>query len=353
MPRRPARSLLRLSLPLLLFSCSQAPAPSSRPSKASDPYAAGTSYPWSDRLDAPIGDPYTAGRAFPWTGPSTAAPGLGATQVRGGDNFLSDLTWTSATNAWGPVEKDRSNGEQALGDGRVLTIGTQTFAKGLGVHASSTLSYALGGVCQTFSAQVGVDDEVGDRGSVVFQVYGDGVKLYDSGVTRGADAVKAVSVNVTGRSELKLVVTNGGDSIDYDHADWASAKVSCAPPPAPTGERFLSDLAWTSATNAWGPVEKDRSNGEQALGDGRVLTIGTQTFAKGLGVHAASTLSYYLGGACQTFSAQVGVDDEVGDRGSVVFQVYGDGVKLYDSGVTRGADAVKAVSVNVTGRSDL
>ena len=49
--------------------------------------------------------------------------------------YLSDLTWTSATNGWGPVEKDKSNGEQAAGDGRTITLNTVTFAKGLGAHA--------------------------------------------------------------------------------------------------------------------------------------------------------------------------------------------------------------------------
>ncbi|MEU3504029.1 alpha-galactosidase, partial [Streptomyces hundungensis] len=37
------------------------------------------------------------------------------------------------------------------------------------------------------------------------------------------------------------------------------------PVPPPTGLDQLSDLPWTSAVNGWGPVERDRSNGEQAL----------------------------------------------------------------------------------------
>ncbi|PYE53474.1 NPCBM/NEW2 domain-containing protein, partial [Deinococcus yavapaiensis] len=89
------------------------------------------------------------------------------------------------------------------------------------------------------------------------QVYGDGVKLYDSGVTRGADAVKAVSVNVTGRSDLKLVVTNGGDSIDYDHADWASAKVVCGSATTPPGASARVLLAVPSALRST-PFDVDR-----------------------------------------------------------------------------------------------
>ncbi|MFD1732215.1 NPCBM/NEW2 domain-containing protein [Deinococcus malanensis] len=96
-----------------------------------------------------------------------------------------------------------------------------------------------------------------------------------------------------GVRELRLV-TEGGTSIDYDHADWGNARVSCTAT-APTGEPFLSDLPYTSATNGWGPVELDRSNGEQGLGDGRTLTIGSQASSKGLGVHSPSTVTYYLG----------------------------------------------------------
>ena len=36
--------------------------------------------------------------------------------------FISDLTWTSATNGWGPTERDRSNGEDGAGDGGVLRL---------------------------------------------------------------------------------------------------------------------------------------------------------------------------------------------------------------------------------------
>lgn len=43
------------------------------------------------------------------------------------------------------------------------------------------------------------------------------------------------------------------------------------------------------------------------------------TYEKGLGVHAYSKVSYYLGGNCSFFTSDVGVDDEAGERGSVVF----------------------------------
>ena len=57
-------------------------------------------------------------------------------------SYLSDVTWTSMTNGWGPVEKDRSNGENAAADGGPIRLNGVTFAKGLGAHAASDVRYA-------------------------------------------------------------------------------------------------------------------------------------------------------------------------------------------------------------------
>ncbi|WP_051935669.1 NPCBM/NEW2 domain-containing protein [Deinococcus sp. YIM 77859] len=310
------------------------------------------SYPWQDRLDPPGSNPYANGRQYAWQG-VRAASVLGPQAVPGGDNYLSDVTYTSATNSWGPIEKDRSNGEQGAGDGRPLTLNGQTYTKGLGVHAHSELVYTLTTPCTAFTASVGVDDEVGSRGSVIFQVYGDGRLLYDSGRLTGASPTQAVQVDLSGVGTLRLVVTDGGDNIDYDHADWADAKVSCAPPPPPSTTSFLSDLGTLAASNGWGPFEKDRSNGEQLSGDGRPLTLNGQTYTKGLGVHAHSSLRYALGGNCTAFTASVGVDDEVGSRGSVIFQVYTDGTLAYQSPLLTGASPTQAVQVDVSGKQEL
>lgn len=335
---------------LLLAACSQTPAPA--PGSAGDlppgsPYADGRQYPWSDRLDAAGAEPYADGRTYDWASP-TAASGVNAQALAAGRNYLSDLQWTSASSGWGPVERDRSNGEQGKKDGTTLKVGGRVFAKGLGVHAASEIRYALGGQCQTFTAFVGIDEEVGGRGSAQFRVLGDGKVLFDSGVRRGRDLSLPVNVSVAGVKELRLSVSDGGDNNHYDHADWGEAAVECAAA-QPEGDVFLSDLPYASATSGWGPVEFDRSNGSQAQFDGRPLTIGGRVFAKGLGTHAFSVLSYDLGGRCNTFSAQLGLDDEVGARGSVVFQVYGDDRKLYDSGVLRGSDAATRAEVRVDG----
>ncbi|CAN5505061.1 hypothetical protein BH09PLA1_BH09PLA1_33340 [soil metagenome] len=451
--------------------------------------------------------------------------------------YLSNLTPTTATNGWGPYEKDKSNGEAGANDGKTITLNGVTYAKGLGVHAASELRYTLSGNYNQFLADVGVDDEVGSGGSVVFQVWDNlGNKLYDSGSMGGLTATKSITLDVTGKQELRLIVTDSGNGNNSDHADWANARllknttptfaVNPVPPAtineagtysavgsfadpgagpwtasvnygdgsgdqpltlnadktfaldhiyfqngaytvtvtvnngatnasnsgtatvinvAPTftlpaivasgpvfafagsftdpgtldtftatvdygeghgvetltlnsdktfnlsntynfngtysvkvtitddgggvtsktmsvtvtggmdrQETFLSDLAFTSTTNGWGPVERDKSNGEQGANDGRTITIKGVTYAKGLGVHAASDVRVNLaGGNYTSFSTDYGVDDEEGGAGSVKFQIYLDGVLVFDSGTVRGGQAAKSITINVAGKSEL
>jgi beta-galactosidase GanA len=140
---------------------------------------------------------------------------------------VSALPFVAATNGWGPVERNLSNGEAGAGDGKTLTVGGKTYASGLGAHAAGEVQLHLGKRCTRFTAEVGVDDEV-SGGSVVFQVLADGKLLYDSQKLTGADGAKAVDVDVTGAYFLSLVVGDAGDGNGQDHADWADARVTCA-----------------------------------------------------------------------------------------------------------------------------
>ncbi|WP_165949129.1 NPCBM/NEW2 domain-containing protein [Kribbella turkmenica] len=146
-----------------------------------------------------------------------------------GDTWVSDLEFLDSTNGWGPVERDRSNGEDGAADGNPITLDGVRYAKGLGTHAPSVVSVRIGGNCSTFTAKVGVDDEMDDRGKVSFKVLVDGVAKYTSDLLTGTSPTANVSVDVSGGQTLTLQVTDGGDGITSDHGDWAEAKVSCNP----------------------------------------------------------------------------------------------------------------------------
>jgi len=142
-----------------------------------------------------------------------------------GTTYISDLTWTSATNGWGPVEKDMSNGEQASGDGHTISLHGVKYAKGIGCHAQSIITYNLAGKYSQFTSDIGIDDETGGYGSVIFQVWGDGTKLYDSGIMGAASATQHINTSVAGVHTLQLQV-NVGSTSNGDHADWAGAQLS-------------------------------------------------------------------------------------------------------------------------------
>ncbi len=172
--------------------------------------------------------------------------------------YLSDLKPYAVSNGYGPLEFDRSNGSSNDGDGGTLTLNGITYAKGLGTHANSEISYKIvPGNFDTFSAIIGIDDETGANGSVQFEVYGDGVLLYQSAVKTGSSANEALAVNIVGVSELKLKVNDGGNGISSDHADWADAKISCGINPPTTPGNFnvanintnCAELSWTASTD--------------------------------------------------------------------------------------------------------
>lgn len=142
---------------------------------------------------------------------------------------LGDLQPEAVVQGYGDLQVDRSV------SGGPLSVAGRKFARGLGTHAPSEIVYELGGKGSKFQAWVGVDDAMkGYKGSsIVFQVFGDGKKLFDSGVMRLDDPAKPVDVGLAGVAELKLVVTEAGDGNYCDHADWAEATLSGTLEPAP------------------------------------------------------------------------------------------------------------------------
>ncbi len=133
-------------------------------------------------------------------------------------NYVSDLD-LRVSQGWGDPHRNLSV------DGNPLVIGGHKYEHGLGTHAISIMRIGLDGKAESFTADVGVDGSESADGTVTFTVMGDGKKLFESGIMRGGDAPKPVSVDLHGVKTLLLYVGDAGDGIDYDHADWADAKI--------------------------------------------------------------------------------------------------------------------------------
>jgi hypothetical protein len=169
--------------------------------------------------------PTTTSTTAPTTTTAPKQPS-GASRTSSYTVALSSLNPTSATNGWGPFERNRSNGEQGASDGGTIRLNGTSYKSGLGVHAASALVYDVSSGYSRFAASIGIDDEVTSGGSVVFEVWVDGVVVYSSGVMTSSSATKHESVDLDDAEQLRLVVTDAGNGNTLDHADWANARVT-------------------------------------------------------------------------------------------------------------------------------
>jgi len=145
--------------------------------------------------------------------------------------WLDELDLSAMEIGWGTPNVRKSV------EGNKLSIAGQKFDRGVGTHAVSTYLLNLDGKGKRFIAFVGVDDEVGNnKASVSFYVLGDKKVLWESGVMRKGDAPKQIDLDVRKINLLGLLVTDAGDGIDYDHADWCDAKLEL------TESRLSSDI---------------------------------------------------------------------------------------------------------------
>ncbi|MFT5525250.1 MAG: hypothetical protein ACI9HK_003217 [Pirellulaceae bacterium] len=119
-----------------------------------------------------------------------------------------------------PFRMDRSS------QGDAISIAGKRYPWGIGVHADSLLTFELGKRFQQFRADIGIASRIGDRGSVVFEVLGDGKSLYRSPVITGRESAPVeIQVSVAEVKQLALQVTNAGDLDLGDVANWGSARV--------------------------------------------------------------------------------------------------------------------------------
>ena len=186
------------------------------PASADGDYTVGTTATYTTTAD-PVGERSVSDGVAVYTLPAPPA----------GTVYASDHQWVSADNGWGPVEKDKANGENGEGDGPPITLNSVVFPKGLGAHAPSTVRYYTGGKCSSFTAQVGIDDAQKSLGSVGFTVLADGKSVANSPVMRATSATFSLTADITGAEYVDLVADVAGDGNGNDHADWADAKFTC------------------------------------------------------------------------------------------------------------------------------
>ncbi|MFN8256046.1 MAG: NPCBM/NEW2 domain-containing protein [Bacteroidales bacterium] len=134
--------------------------------------------------------------------------------------WLDELDLSTVTAGYGNARANKSV------EGNPLKMGGKVFERGIGTHAVSTFKIDLTGCKpEKFEAIVGLDDEIPKNGSVVFYLVGDTRILWQSNKMHKGDKAIKVSVSLKGVEKLGLLVTDAGNGYDYDHADWAMAKI--------------------------------------------------------------------------------------------------------------------------------
>lgn len=246
------------------------------------------------------------------------------------DGTTIDLTaqgYVHGTCGWGSIQTNRNL------NGGTLSINGTSYKKGFATHANSILLFDIPENAVKFTAKAGLDKtgtDQGSKSSVEFMVFTED-PTYREEVTDGNAGSKVLRVDptkqiatsglvsrkaenrngqtlqadITGAKKLYLVVTNGGDGLGYDHADWANPVLV----DAEGNETALGDiLNWdANPINGWNSPRKNRSN------DGNALRVKGTTYPKGYGTNAPSMLTFTLpeGHEYVMFKSVVGYDDEV------------------------------------------
>jgi hypothetical protein len=108
--------------------------------------------------------------------------------------------------------------------GGPLKLRGEPFAKGIGVHSKSELTYRLDGQYRRFQATAGIDDAANGAGSVTFHVLVDGRRVFDSETVSGSSPALPVGpIDVSKAETLTLVVDFGEFGDVLDHVNWCDA----------------------------------------------------------------------------------------------------------------------------------
>ncbi len=146
---------------------------------------------------------------------------LAATREEGRGNPFGGGDGDDASEAYGMVWPHRA--DRAV-TGGPLRAGGRVSRRGIGAHAPSRIHFALDGAFRELHGAVAVDDSallLPARGSVVFRIFLDGERVFESASLSAGDApVPFPVLALEGRRELVLEADMAADLNQGDRADW-------------------------------------------------------------------------------------------------------------------------------------
>lgn len=146
----------------------------------------------------------------------------------------------------------------------------------------------------------------GEKYIAVFNNGGDGFistkdLLYRSGTVSTLTDGYGVDIDIQipeGSKQLFLIVNDGGDGFNCDHADWINPTAYLS-----NGDSIqLTNLDWEYASAGWNTVQKNKSI------SGGTLNVKGTTYSNGIGTHARSVVLYGIPENTVRFKAFAGLD---------------------------------------------
>lgn len=116
------------------------------------------------------------------------------------------------------------------GDAQPLSLGNQTFPKGLWIHSKTELTYRLGKKFSSFQATLGIDDHIAqeaaskNKGKVRLTIEGNGMETFSELITPQS-APTELKLEVSGVTNLKITVDYADDLDIADHLILGNARV--------------------------------------------------------------------------------------------------------------------------------
>jgi alpha-galactosidase len=153
------------------------------------------------------------------------------TSLQGNDPPPNGVWLDSLDLSKAPLRRPRGGrGQTTPPPPLTFTLGGVTYPHAVPLQSDGDVELDLGGAAARFMAMVGIDDSVkAPQGSVIFGVWVDGKKVEETGVMRGGDAPKLLSVDLTGAKTLVLATIDGNDGTQGDSAEWAGAVITMVP----------------------------------------------------------------------------------------------------------------------------
>ena len=197
--------------------------------------------------------------------------------------------------------------------GKMKVLGT-SYDRGFSTDANTAIFFTIPDTMDVvrFKAMAAADDSgIGQTGATTtlrFMVFDcnpltaeqDNSVARTGLISRSGQKSKVLEADITGASQLKIVVSNWGDGFAYDRADLINPVLV----DAEGNETSLLSLQHTSYSAEWGSLQRNKNV------EGQTLKVDGKSYATGLGMNAECTLVYDLpeGHAFTRFKALCGYD---------------------------------------------